>query len=624
MILVNLKKRIESIRKRLIPIWKKYHISNWIWSILFVFSCNYYLLEQAPSGTRSIINIVLLLLCMIVFNKYDETKYENKKIPFILAFNFSLSLVIGKVLIENSYDLTILFDNSRAIVNSILGKSIITVIGFTKMFETLSCMVLTKIKEINIESKKIWKLFEKKYFFFIIWAVIFLSWIPAFLAYYPGIISYDGYWVTNQAYGQTEYTKFHPPLHTYIWHLCVDIGNGIGFNPLALYGIIQMILLSFVIAKIIKFLIDRKTNNWLIVLSILFFTINPIIAIFSLVMVKDVYFAMFFVLFVLEFIKLIEKPEEYLKKKLNFIKFGLITAIMCLFRNNAFYAYIICMVVLLVALRKYWKKLIVLLLIPIILYMSVDSFIYPKLGVLEGDKKEALSVPIQQIACVVNRRDIELPSEKKEEINKFFSYGTALMKYKPRWADPVKDTINKEYFEENLDEFRGLWFELMKEYPIEYISAFLSLNLSYWYFDSNTSGIDARYYIEDMLWTNNCYKTERESKAPKLLEKYQKIASFESFEKVPLVSNIFSITTPFWLIIFTLCVLLYKKRYKYVLTLVPMLSLWLTYMAGPTSNFRYIFPIIVLYPILILFIFENDKEEELETNKAKMKKEIKN
>ena len=55
-----------------------------------------------------------------------------------------------------------------------------------------------------------------------------------------------------------------------------------------------------------------------------------------------------------------------------------------------------------------------------------------------------------------------------------------------------------------------------------------------------------------------------------------------------------------------------------------MLSLWLTYMAGPTSNFRYIFPIIVLYPVLILFIFENDKKEELdnkESNKSTKSKE---
>ena len=619
---MNAKEKIKSLEEKIIPAWKKYKISNWIWSILFVFSFNYYLFDNNLFGTRSVINLIVLGLCMILFNKYDDTKIGNKKIPYIFSFIFSLSLVIGKVLIGNMYDLSILFDNSEVIVNSTLGKSIITIIGFTKILGSLLGIFLEKIKDKDLSSKKTWRFFEKKYFIVVIWLVIFICWLPAFFAYYPGILAYDSSWQTDQAVeGFTSYTKFHPPLHTYVWHLCISLAEFINADSLVVYGILQMLLLSFMMAKIIKYLVKKNFNNWIILLSILFFAINPIMAIFSMILVKDVYFTIFFILFVLEFLELVENTEEYLKKKRNFIKFGIITTIMCLFRNNAIYAFIICAITSFIALRKNWKRLLVFLLIPIILYYSINSGLYPKLGIEEGDKKEALSVPIQQIASVINRRDETLTDGKKEIINKFLSYDTALNRYNPRWADPVKDTINKDYFEENLDEFRDLWFELLKEYPIDYVSAFLSLNISYWYFDSNTNGEYARIYIEDMLWTNNYYENQRDSKAPKLLEKYQKVATFEAFEKIPLVSNIFSITLPFWLMMLTMCVLLYKKYYKDILMLLPFLSLWLTFMAGPTSNFRYIFPIIVLYPILIYIIFKKGKEKDKKVKK-KVNKEV--
>ena len=66
------------------------------------------------------------------------------------------------------------------------------------------------------------------------WLLIFISWLPAYLAYYPGILSYDADVQTLEAQGITSYTQFHPPLHTFIWQICLNIGNTIHIEPLIL------------------------------------------------------------------------------------------------------------------------------------------------------------------------------------------------------------------------------------------------------------------------------------------------------------------------------------------------------------------------------------------------------
>ena len=131
--------------------------------------------------------------------------------------------------------------------------------------------------------------------------------------------------------------------------------------------------------------------------------------------------------------------------------------------------------------------------------------------------------------------------------------------------------------------------------------------MPYWYIDANTIGDYARPYIEDNLFEYYEYHNPRNSKWPALLEKYHKVATFEAFEGKPLVYHLFSITTPFWLMIVTISVLCYKGNAKKVLVVLPALTLWFTHMAGPVSNFRYVFPIMVLYPVLIFLMLNGKK-----------------
>jgi hypothetical protein len=139
------------------------------------------------------------------------------------------------------------------------------------------------------------------------------------------------------------------------------------------------------------------------------------------------------------------------------------------------------------------------------------------------------------------------------------------------------------------------------------VDAFLSLNLPYWYPDSATVDVySQRRYIETGICEMEWYPVTLQSKLPGLYKMYEKVASFEAFQNVPVAATVFSITTPFWLMLICLFLLFYKKKKQQMLLILPGMFLWLTFMAGPVSNFRYIFPIFCLYPLYIALVFDGN------------------
>lgn len=366
-----------------------------------------------------------------------------------------------------------------------------------------------------------------------------------------------------------------------------------------------MIIMSGVLAQILSFLIKKKISNWLILITFLFVTINPVVAIFSIEVTKDVYFAIFFALVTIEMIKMVGNPEKYCKSPKNWIIFTFDLLFVCLFRNNAIYVYILSALCAVVILRNFWKKILLLFAVPIMLFFLVNSVLYTSLGIENGSSGEMLSIPIQQIANVVVQNKDTISQDMREKIEVYLPYDEINGSYNPRFADPVKGKFYSDVYDANKLQFFKLWFDLALQYPDEYITAFMTLNLPYWYQDA--SSVDAfayRAYIETSICDNEMYTYELDSKIPILYNFYEQVASYDLFKHIPLVSNLFSVSFPIWLLLFTFCVLKIKKRSRETIVLLPMFFLWLTYMAGPVSNFRYIFPIFLLYPILLILMMD--------------------
>jgi len=237
-------------------------------------------------------------------------------------------------------------------------------------------------------------------------------------------------------------------------------------------------------------------------------------------------------------------------------------------------------------------------------FFFVQNLLYPALGVKNDGSAEMFSVPMQQLANTYNNAEEPMTQQEKETLRYYISEEN-LLQYNPRLADPVKMGFHTKQYQKNTAGFWRLWFQVLGGHPVEYIDAFLTLNLPYWYPDANSvDEYAARDYIETSINRGAKYGFIRQSVFPSLLEFYESIADYSLLEKMPLIGKLCSISLPIWVVFFFCALLCCKEQYRYCCILLPCIFLWLTFMAGPVSNLRYILPILVQYPLLFAFALQ--------------------
>lgn len=584
----------QSIRKRFLAFLN---------ALCFVISFNHYFFTGNTFGSGSVFNFILLVCAFSLIMLAEKAVPVSKASAFIFSTAASLSIVFGRVMLHTN-DLTTAFSTIR---NCIL--TVVSVWSFSIIIGCAAIVILSMIMNVHIENAAAAKLqplsrAQTTTVFFVMWSLIFLFWLPAWLAYYPGIFSYDIGSQTSQALGLTPYTKFHPPLHTFFWQMCIAAADYIGVERICVYELVQMAILSAALAGEITFIIRRRAPAWLIVASFLFLAVNPVIAVFSLVTAKDVIFGALFAVITMQLCTLVTNPDEFLTSHFRQILFITVCILACLFRNNCVHALIMSAPLCAMIAVKRRTNILVLFTASILCFVLINGYIYDKFDIKPGDPKEALSIPIQQIARVANIHRGEISPEVRARIDHFIPFDKAAERYNPRWADPVKDHFRTNNYIADKGEFFTLWLDLLKSYPTDFANAFLTLNLPYWYPDSLTPDpFSKRMYIETYAWKHTAYSFKRLSRLPKLLSIYEAAADFSAFKNIPFVSFLMSPSAPLWLILTSLLMLHIRHRRTAAAAFIPSLMLWATYIAGPVSNFRYIFPIFALYPLFAALVF---------------------
>ena len=99
---------------------------------------------------------------------------------------------------------------------------------------------------------------------------------------------------------------------------------------------------------------------------------------------------------------------------------------------------------------------------------------------------------------------------------------------------------------------------------------------------------------------------ESRSLLPGVLECYQEIVNGNCYYEWPVLSILFKPAFYCWLLLLAMVSMWYKKENdKQIVTLLPFLYL-MTMFLGPVVNFRYVYPIIVVSPILFSELFRTE------------------
>ena len=182
------------------------------------------------------------------------------------------------------------------------------------------------------------------------------------------------------------------------------------------------------------------------------------------------------------------------------------------------------------------------------------------------------------------------------------------IEFNSRISDNVKSKFNSTLYSKNRIDFWKLYLKGLVKKPYEYIVSALDLNSPYLYYDSEfIDPINKKGYIQDAL-----YDEEYHNKLPNILIGINDIYisidnATNNFIKLPIIKFFFTISFNFYLLLILLYFNIIKKN-KIGLTITSLLLIFIfTHLLGPISNMRYMYPLYLNIPLILISSLINNK-----------------
>lgn len=476
-----------------------------------------------------------------------------------------------------------------------------------------------RIRKINERMSKWLEKFDDRLLFFIVWAFIFIMWLPAYLILYPGVLSYDMISQTTSALGEIT-NNHHPVLHTWLIRIFMRMGEKLFSSyesGIGLLSLLQMIILSYALSRMVMLLKKKAVPILLVIGTAVLSAVWFMNACLSVTMIKDTLHAAFLVLFCCHFVEIATNPSEYIARKRNLVLFPIVSFFMCAFRNNGLHIYLFCFAILLV-LRisrfrrvKRYLPLIAVVILPVIMFKIYTGPVFDALGIEPGQVREALSIPIQQLQRVAVKRAGELTPEQTEMMGYYIddlewrSWSPG-REYDPFISDPAKSCFISSRYEDDPIAFWKFYLQTGKQFSKEYLVAFLSNTLGYWY--------PGYYDFSYVMYDNYAPETfpeplERKSilKSKALEGYYESLCSSDFWRSTWGVRIFFVSGFAPWILIFAV-VLSWRKKGFFTMTLplfLPLIAQYGIMLLSPMSSFRYSWPYYLMLPLTFIAIFTN-------------------
>lgn len=453
----------------------------------------------------------------------------------------------------------------------------------------------------KIENIKEYKLFtsNRKSFIFV-FLIILVAYIPYLLSYYPGNVLIDSVVQILQGTGAIALTNHHPVLHTELIALCMNIGKTI-FNSYQtgafIYTLIQTITTAAIFSFSIYYMAKKGVPVLIRVGAMLFYMFSPHICFYTITMYKDIPFALSILLVTIGLTEMIANTENFMKSKVKLALLAIAITLSMFFRNNGVYAIILTFPFVLIMLRKYYKQIVVVFLIPIIFYKIITGPVYNMCGIEQGSPREALSVPIQQFARLMVYKNDKLTEEQKAKIKQYLPIDNFEELYKEGFADPVKSQFSEDGFKQDKSGLIKLYIELALKFPKDTVESFVKGSFGYYY--PNTIGWGVYTGVNtEQFGEYNEYKFEQQPIVK--IGVLDKINEFVNTRNIPIISMFANIGFLFWVVLACITYNIYNKKYKNILIFLPVLFIWLTALASPVfCEPRYVYSIFTCLPLFI-------------------------
>ena len=236
--------------------------------------------------------------------------------------------------------------------------------------------------------------------------VLFISHIITMVSLYPGICYYDIGTQIDQ-YTSKVFNTSHPLLHTlFIGYFSQHYEGNTGF---AIATVIQIVIVDLAISYMLLYIFSRTRNLLSHIFFVCFFAFMPMCSFLTISHTKDILFAAFALIFVIDMIRYHECDIRYNALMFTLFRIRMVVNIilMLLLRNNATYAYAAMLIIMI--LRFFLSKrgnpsghLLIVLAIALVLTFISNSALIRVTNANSGSIKEMMSIPSQIMARIYN------------------------------------------------------------------------------------------------------------------------------------------------------------------------------------------------------------------------------
>lgn len=548
-------------------------------------------------------NVFTLIFFLVVFFFYREV-YRKLADSQKADRRMRVTAAVLAVIYTLCYMLLDASHYIEALTNRMFQAGILaaTAIGFWALFDALLKFLFLWV----VEKEKMKELFCEKeqgesrnpfatHPLAATFIVCLLGWLPYFLYQFPGIMTPDSINQLEQVLGIVSYSNHHPWVHTLLIKVFYSIGFAITGNmvyAMGFYTFAQMCIMAFATAYFVssmRFL--HLKAGWCTAMALVF-AILPYHAVYAVTVWKDIPFAAAVLVFITSLLRL-RNGGKWQHAAL----FVLSGTMMCLFRSNGWYAFLVCVPFFVASFWKKNRKVIGLLAVSLLAAVVVKYPVMNGCRVTPPDFVESLCIPIQQVSYVL-ANDRELSLEQLELIDAVIDRNYVKNLYNPEFADNMKELVragHPEYLEAHKKEFFRLWLDLLIRYPGDYLEAYIQQTNGYWYPDSYYPVADAEGISATDLGISHT-PLIRGSLVVKGKEIAVKLGSM-----VPVYGTLWSMGVAFWILLLMMgCVLVRREEGKLLYAL-PCLLLWGTVMiATPVATeFRYVYFLMLCMPFYL-------------------------
>ncbi len=463
-------------------------------------------------------------------------------------------------------------------------------------------------------------------------AVIFFCWLPVFLAYYPSVFAYDAEGQLYQVIAH-DYSTHHPLLHTLFLGAFFRLGGGL-FDSyqtgMAVHSLVQMALMAAAFGYTLAFLYRKGVRSGLRTALLLFYGLFPVNSVLAVSTTKDVLFSALVLLYTIYVFQMADQRESDRdsandlrisggRNPVEGLRFWVLyvfwTGLMLLFRNNAVYAFVLTVPFLCTGLYRMkklnaglWKKCLLFSLTALVLAGAGNAVLKAATGAQNGSPREMLSVPLQQMARTRVKEEETIPSELRQELERYLPSEWVFAAYNPYLADPVK---NRAVIHDDPAGLIRTWVKLGLKYPQTYIDAFLDNSVGYWFLEDRTHariyGIGTESGFGYLSTDNRTMPAGCEilpySFLPGFRAGMERIVSDNVYEKLPVIRLLFAPAFYWWMLCLYMAAVIYRRQYRLLLPAVFPVIYYMTLLLSPTVLIRYMYPFVVTVPTICCLYF---------------------